>query len=228
MAKKPTNTFYNVTNKTEDEVTIHLFGEVGWNNTWWGDGTNNEAWAFVKLLKDLDKDYKTVHLHINSPGGDIAQGLAIYNTIRDMKAEVHTHNRGLVASMATIIYLAGDITHHPKTAISHFHRASTIVWGNANDMEQTIKTLETFESTLIEAISRRTSLSAEEIKTKWLTTGEDYYLTGDEMKELGFVDHITDDNKAKPPVEDFSNFKNVIAAYSKQDKPQKLNFLDKI
>lgn len=209
--------FYNI-KETEDQATIYLYGPVGWDNTWWGDGTNNEAWALVKALKDLDKEGRKVHIHLNSPGGDIAAGLAIFNTIRSMKAEVHTHNDGLVASMATIIFLAGTHRHSPKTSILHFHRASTGLWGNVNAFEEAIDGLKKFEDSLLEAIiSVVPSMSKDDVFAKWFD-GKEHFETATDMATLGVVTQLNDE-KANIPLRDMSNFANVVKAY--QEQPEK-------
>ena len=214
MAKK---TFYNLKSDTPEKAIIHLYGYVGVDNTWWGDGTDNQAFAFVSMLKKVDKEGKQVHIHINSPGGSIVDGLAIYNTIREMKSEVHTHNDGLCASMATIIYLAGHIRHMPKTALLHFHRASMVVWGNANVMREGIETLEKFENTLQNAIlSRSKGLTLENIVQRWFD-GAEHYETAEEMAALGLVDELNS-NEAKIPATNLADYKAVVAAYKPENR----------
>ena len=111
--------FFNVQQTSENEVTIHIYGVIGLDEAWWDEGTNNVAFAIVTLIRDLEKQYGIIHIRINSPGGYIDDGLAIYNAIKYSVAETHTYNDGIVASMAGIIFVAGKVTHAPKTSIHH-------------------------------------------------------------------------------------------------------------
>lgn len=106
--------FFRYEAQNDTEVDIHIYGAIGWDESYNNEGTNNTAYALVSLIKRLDKAYSRINIHINSPGGLISEGLAIYNTLKAAKAEIHTYNSGLTASMASIIMLAG-ITHMAKT-----------------------------------------------------------------------------------------------------------------
>ena len=191
--KKPF--FYQA--KSETEVDIHIFGSIGVDEAYWDEGTNNTAYALVSLIKRLDKTYSRINVHINSPGGYIDDGLAIYNTLKAAKAEIHTYDSGLVASMASIIMLSG-ITHFPKTSIYHLHRASTCTCGNINAHQEQIASLEVFESTLQQAIADKTGMSIEDIQAKWFD-GNEHYMTGEQASELGFADFL-EEEAVQPPV----------------------------
>jgi len=201
--------------KSSEVADIHIYGVIGVNDQFWGEGTNNTAFALVSLLKNLEKTYKRINIHINSPGGDIATGLAVYNTIKNSKAEIHTYNDGLVASMASIVMLPGK-THMSKTSILHFHSAGTRTEGNINDHLMAIEALSVFESTLHQAIADRSGMDIEAIKTKWFD-GKEHYLTADMAMEFGFID-ILEEGAVKVPaaVDQLQNmsFEQVTALYN--------------
>jgi len=216
--------------KSEQEADLHIYGPIGANNASYGDGTNNTAYALVSLIKRLDKVYSKINIHINSPGGSIDEGLAIYNTLIKAKAEIHTFNSGLTASMASIIMLAGT-THMPKTSIFHLHRASTIAIGNVNDFEQTIEALNTFESTLKQAIADKTGMTVGDIEAKWFN-GKEHYMTAEQASEFGFVDYL-EDTKVKTPasLENLQNmnFNQVVELYANSiESDTEQSFLNKI
>jgi len=216
--KRYINYRYNI-NEPEKSADIHIYGPIGVDNAFWDEGTNNTAYSLVSLIKRLDKDYGRINVHINSPGGYIEDGLAIYNTLKACKADVHTYNSGLVASMSGIIMLAGT-THYPATSIHHIHRASSICRGNINDFEAEIEALKVFESTLITAISQKNNMSLEEIFQKWFD-GKDHYMTAEIAKEFGFVDFIENEMKADPPanmnVLENMKFKDLMDLYDTED-----------
>jgi len=182
--------------KNDETVDIHIYGVIGYNESYWNEGTNNTDYALVSLIKRLDKKYARINVHINSPGGSIADGLAIYNTLKNANAEIHTYNNGLVASMASILMLAG-ISHHPKTSINHLHSASTVTIGNKKEHKAAIDQLKTFETALQNAISEKTGMTVKEIKSKWFD-GNEHFMSAEEANEYGLVDFIEDENITPP------------------------------
>jgi ATP-dependent protease ClpP protease subunit len=183
---------------SENEVTIHIYGIIGIDETYWGEeGTNNVAFAIVSLIRELEKQYKTINIRINSPGGIIDDGLAIYNAIKHSIADTHTYNDGVVGSMAGIIFVAGKTTHAPKTSVHHAHSASTITMGNIKAHEETINMLKTYEETLAMAYAERTGKTIDEIKQMWFD-GNEHYLTGEQASDLGLID-VLEDSKVNVP-----------------------------
>ncbi|MCF8219659.1 MAG: ATP-dependent Clp protease proteolytic subunit [Bacteroidales bacterium] len=198
---------------------IFIYGVIGFDDEFL-DKTNNTDYHLVQTIKSVADRYNRINIHINSPGGSIVEGLAVYNTIQSLRQEgkeIHTYNDGLVASMASIIFFSG-ITHMPKTALMMLHRASTIAIGNANDFQEMIGMLEKFEETLVAAIDDRIEMGAEAIKEKYFN-GEDHYLTGEEAAEMGFVDH-TETYKAKTPASPNnimnSDFRTILNIYEEK------------
>ncbi len=215
--------------KSDQEVDIHIYGEIGWDESYWDDGTNNVAYALVSLIKRLDKSYSRINVHINSPGGYIEDGLAIYNTLKSANADIHTYNNGLVASMASIIMLGGT-THFPKTSIYHLHSASTVTRGNIQDHEEQIESLKVFESALQNAIADKSGMSIEEIQAKWFD-GREHYMTAEQAQEFGFVDFLEDEAIEPPAAKnqlEKMDFKQIIELYKeeKELQPDKKSILN--
>ena len=220
---------YKKNQTNNDAVDIHIYGMIGYDESYWDEGTDNTAYNLVALIKRLDKNYKRINVHINSPGGYIDDGLAIYNSLVATKADVHTYNSGFVGSMASIIMLAGT-THFPSTSIYHLHRAASGVRGNINDMQVEIKALEVYEDVLQTAISNKTGLSKEEIIANWFN-GPDHFMTAETAHKFGFVDFL-DDTQAELPT-NFSEMQNmkydaIAALYDKQPDNEKENFFEKV
>jgi len=177
-------------------VDILIYGEIGYDNEWSDRGTNNHAFPVVSKIKELEKQYNRINVHINSQGGDINEGLAIYNALKDSSAEIHTYNDGLAASMAGIIMLAGT-AHAPVASIHHVHSASAVVWGNKNDFQQAIDALITYEDALKQIIASKTGISNDEVAKYF--DGKDYFFTAQQAKELGFIDIVEQESKAQVP-----------------------------
>lgn len=120
----------NATTATEP-TTVYLYGIVG--EDWWGDG--NPA---AQLVKDINAlDVSEIQLHINSPGGDVYEGLAILNALRQHKARVIVTVDGLAASAASFIAMAGDEVVMARNSELMIHDAWGICIGPAEDMTRT-------------------------------------------------------------------------------------------
>ena len=112
-----------------EEVDIDIFDQIGQN--FWGEGTS--AADFVQELRS-HKNASRINLHINSPGGYINEGLAIYNAVQQHPAEVIAYIEGEAASAASFIAMAADKVVMRKTAKMFIHDAQGFAIGNAQDM----------------------------------------------------------------------------------------------
>ena len=89
-----------------------------------------------------------ITVNINSPGGDVFEGIAIYNLLREHDGEVTVNVIGLAASIASVIAMAGDNIRIAKSAYFMIHNAWTIAMGNRNDMQKVVDTLGSFDGTI--------------------------------------------------------------------------------
>lgn len=210
----------NLQENSSDEATIHIYGIIGLDEAYWDEGTNNVAFALVSLIRDLEKTYKRINIRINSPGGYIDDGLAIYNAIKFSTAETHTYNDGIVASMAGIIFIAGQKTHAPKTSVHHIHSASTITRGNIKDHEESINQLKVYEDTLAIAIGERIGKTSDEVKEMWFD-GNEHYFTGEEANELGLIDFLEDIEVEVPANVENMTYQQMFNLYKENGKNKK-------
>ncbi len=213
--------------KSNTEADIHIYGVIGSNDARWDDGTNNTAFAVVSAIKELAKKNTRLNVHINSPGGVIDEGLAIYNALKSSRIDIHTYNDGFVGSMASIIILAG-ITHFPKTSIYHLHRASSFASGNVNDFKEEIAALEVHENALIEAIMQKTGLTRDVVIANWFD-GTEHFMSAEDAQKFGFVDVLEEETVAAPPAPkaqlEVMQYQRIAALYSfqeSQEKPENL------
>lgn len=189
-------TWFRIENKTEKQATIYIYDEIGYYGV--------KASEFVKALNEVTAS--TINLHINSPGGNVFDGVTIYNALRDHKAAVNVKIDGLAASIASVIAMAGDTVDIAKNAMMMIHRAWTIAAGNANEMRKTAEVLDKIDTgTIIGAYAEKTGL--DEKKLIELVDAETW-LTAEEAKQLGFVDSIGGETDAKACF-DLSRYNNV-------------------
>lgn len=167
-----------------DRAEIRIDGVIG------GDWLNEDpvtAKQFAKDLKALGKP-KALDIYINSPGGSVFDGSAIYSQLKRHTAQKTVYVEGIAASIASMIAMAGDEIVIPENAYLMIHRASSVTIGNAADMRKSADVLETLESGIVAAYVAKTGRDAAEINEMM---AEETWLTGPEAVALGFADRTT-------------------------------------
>lgn len=154
-----------------------------WISDFTGEQPARELIAAVDALGELDE----ITLEINSPGGDVASGVRIYNYLRNHQAKVHTRVTGTAASIATIIMMAGDTRSMALGSTMMTHRASGLMLGfyNAQEMEETAKNLKTIDAAMVDIYANTTGKDKEAIAA--LLDQGDTFLGADEAIEWGFA-----------------------------------------
>ena len=195
MSKKKTpSRAYAISMVGANDAEINLYGEVVESHP--VDFRTNEPIpgnfiALDDLMKDLDelngKDNITVH--INSVGGSLYAGLAIYNRLKAMPGKVTTICDALAASAASIIFMAGDTRKMNAGSNLMIHEAAHLAWGyyRIKDHEADIKQLEAHNKTAVAVYAERTGNDPEEIKAM---LREETWLTGQEAVDAGYADEI--------------------------------------
>ncbi|HGP0083435.1 TPA: head maturation protease, ClpP-related, partial [Pseudomonas aeruginosa] len=124
-----------------------------------------------------------------SPGGDVFEGTAIYNLLRNHPASVDVYIDGLAASMASVIAMAGDTIYMPENAMMMVHKPWGIQGGDADDMRRYAELLDKVEDTLVMAYANKTGKSADDIKA---LLKEETWMNGREAVAAGFADQLTE------------------------------------
>lgn len=163
--------WYNVvSNKGAKTATILIYDVIG--GSFFEDGTT--AKDFVNTLRDLEKEASTIEIRINSPGGSVWDGIAIFNAIRNSKAEINTYVDGIAYSMAAIIALAGKKIHIADNARMMFHNASVAIRGNAQQLREQADIVQGYDTSLSLALQQRTGLSETDVASKYLNYKDNY------------------------------------------------------
>lgn len=167
--------------KTENSAELLLYGEIA-NESWWGDEVTPKDFANdLYALGDIEE----LHVRINSGGGDVFAGQAIYSLLKSHKAKVIVHIDGLAASIATVIAMAGDEIIMPKNSLMMIHNPFSWTSGDANDFRHMADTLDAIRDSIINTYLTRVSMSKEDLIAKM---DDDWWLTAEEALELGFID----------------------------------------
>jgi ATP-dependent protease ClpP protease subunit len=167
-----------------DEAEVLIYDEIGF----WGI----RAKDVVEELKAIEAS--TINLRINSPGGDVTEGIAIYNALRNHGATIVTHIDALAASIASIIALAGDPVHMAENAFLMIHDAFAITIGNAELHRKNAGVLDRMNATLIKTYRAKTGASEERVM-QWMAA--ETWFTADEAKDAGFVDEVEGTTEAE-------------------------------
>ena len=151
-------------------------------------GVGNEV-TLKNTIEKVSNSNKNQPLTVNihSQGGSVFEGLAIYNYLKSLDQEVNTHSSGLVASIASVIFLAGKNRTINSSDNFLIHLPSNISMGNAEDLEKTAKQLREFENKLADIYVNETNVTKEEAMD--LMT-KDEFLDVEFLKEKGFVNEI--------------------------------------
>ena len=188
--------WFSIQGKATDAVAeVYIFDEIG--------AYGITAQDFISEMKEY-KD-TPVNLRINCIGGDVFDGMAMYNIIKKREAKTTAYIEGIAASMGSVIALAADEVVMAENSLFMIHNAWGGAMGEAEDMRKTASILEKISGEIANIYERKTRLSLNRIvemmdKETWLNAQEAY--------ELGFIDLISDSIKVAAKY-DVSKFKNI-------------------
>jgi ATP-dependent protease ClpP protease subunit len=167
------------TMKREDSgAEIIIYDEIG--KSFW-----NEASITAKqFLEDLNGlgEVDSITLRINSPGGDVFDGVAIHNALKNHGAKITAHIDGIAASIASYIAMAANKIVMPSNAFMLIHGSAGFVFGNADDMRSTADDLDRIDKSIVATYVSRSKSTAAKIKA---IMKEDRLMDAAEAKDLG-------------------------------------------
>lgn len=147
--------------KAQNEATINIYGDI---TSWaWEELGEVSAYNLSRQLEEL-QDVSVIHVHISSYGGEVKEGLAIYNALRAHKAKVITYCDSFACSIASVIFMAGDERIMNAASLLMVHNAWTYAEGNAAELRKQADDLEVITSASVEAYKARASISEKEIR----------------------------------------------------------------
>ena len=166
----------------DDARTISVYDVIGYDY-WTGDGVT--AKRIAAALRNMGAGPVTVN--INSPGGDMFEGLAIYNLLREHKGEVTVKVLGLAASAASVIAMAGDTVQIARAGFLMIHNAWVVSMGNRNDLREVADWLEPFDAAMADIYAARTGA---EVKAMAKLMDAEAWIGGTRAVEDGFADEL--------------------------------------
>ena len=169
--------------------------------------------AFITDLRTLENSYTTINMRVNCGGGDVYKGLAIFNAIQNSKAHINGFVDGIAASMGAVVIAACKTVQMSQYSRYMTHRVSGYMGGNADDMRNFADQLEQLEITIATIISKRTGLTVDEAKSKYITN-QDRWIGADQALTEKLIDGIYDANPVDVPANE-SNPQQLFNAYHK-------------
>ncbi|WP_182422017.1 head maturation protease, ClpP-related [Aureimonas sp. ME7] len=161
---------------------ITMFDVIG-EDFWSGGGvTAKRVTAALRAIGD-----RPVEVHINSPGGDMFEGIAIYNVLREHSQPVTVKVMGMAASAASVIAMAGDTIEIGAASFLMIHNCWVVAIGNRHDMAETAEWLEPFDRAMVDLYAARTKRDAKEV-ARWMDA--ETFMSGSQAIERGFADAL--------------------------------------
>lgn len=196
---------------------LTLSGNV--QKKYWRDDDVINAKDIRESLESVTDD---IVIKLNSPGGDVFEGIEIYNYLKDHPSNVTVEVTGIAASAATFITAgANEVIMNVGTSLM-IHEASTFTWGNKSDIQKTLNALETIDESILSIYSEKTGQSNDQLE-EWMN--EEKWFTADEAVEFGFADSVKRDNaesiESEESIEDIINSKVAIAMAAFSDALEK-------
>ena len=188
--------WYNIKAEASSKsADVYIFDEIGTFGL--------TAQSFIEEIKSY-KD-TPISLHINCVGGDVFEGMAIYNVLKKRTARTTVYIEGIAASMGSVIALAGDEVVMAENSLFMIHNAWGGAMGEATEIRKTAALLDKISGEIADIYTKKTNLPYNRVKEMM---DEETWLSADEAFNLGFIDSISDAIKVAAKY-DVSKFKNI-------------------
>lgn len=180
-----------------NKLTLKLYTNVG-KGSWWEDDKEDDYEGKMHNVKELErlleqnKNTGLIDIYINSHGGDVSEGITIYNILKRHKAYKRVFIDGLACSIASVIAMAGNAIYMPKSSMMMVHNCWTMAVGNAKELRKTADDLDKINELGIAAYMTKFKGTKEELKQ---LLDNETYLTADECLEKGLCTKIVEDSE---------------------------------
>lgn len=192
--------FLNFKKISESETELYIYGDIrkkDWIDAWLGTGQDaTDAFSLKDALAVVDTPNLTVR--INSYGGSVSEGLAIYSLLSDFKGHLKTIVDGFACSAASVIFMAGKERIVPENGLLMIHNAWSYAEGDSNVMRKMAEDLEKITQPSVNIYVAKTGLSEEKVKEMM---DREEWITSQEAFELGFSTSLVKKDGANQSLE---------------------------
>lgn len=212
---------YYALEENGDTADLYIFGEISSYGQWYEDDPDRSAYNIVNELKKTSA--KNINVHINSMGGDVGEGLAIYNTLKNSGKNVTTYCDGFACSAASVVFMAGSERVMSRETLLMIHNAWTVSVGNADGLRKDADDLDKINETMSNAYLEGTNISKEDLKA---LMDNETWITADEAMQYGFATKIIGDDDAKASA--MASIKAKLTAIPKVAEPKTSDIADAV
>lgn len=208
-------------NKGNNVGELMLYGDIA-SSTWWGDEVTPKDFK-----ADLDNlgDIQTLNIHINSDGGDVFAGQAIYSMLKRHSATKNVYIDGLAASIASLIAMAGDKIIMPANSMIMVHNPWTAAMGNSNDFRKLADDMDKIRESMLAVYEAKTGMKQEDIIP---LLDLETWMTAQDALDNGFCDEIEEEKQVAASLSgDFLNINGVNMDLKRFKNAPRLAFLPK-
>lgn len=174
--------------QNNNEVDIQIYGDI---TSWVWFETDVSSYTLSKQIEGLECD--KINVYINSYGGEVAEGLAIYNQLKRHKAKVKTVCDGFACSAASVIFMAGDERVMSTASLLMIHNAWTWTSGNSKELRKQADDLDVITQASINAYMQEVNITEEELKQM---LDDETWIAPQEALEKGFITTIVNEKDA--------------------------------
>ena len=207
------NKMYYSMRKANNTATINIYGDITSFPWFEGDVSATNLSEQLKQLGDVDE----ISVYINSYGGEVAEGVAIYNELKRHKAKIKTYVDGFACSIASVIFMAGDERVMNDSSLLMIHNAWTFAEGNAKELRKQADDLDKINQLAINAYKAHSNLSEEEIVEKM---DNETWILPEEAMDYGFATAIEKTENKNASQNAKMKVLDIIKAYQQEEKPE--------
>lgn len=207
---EPMGRYWQIEKKGQ-EAAIYIYGDIVSEPWKWyeSDVTSHEI---VKEIEGLDVD--VINCYINSFGGEVAEGLAIYNALKRHKAKVRTYCDGFACSAASVVFMAGDERIMSASSMLMIHNAWMWAAGDANELRKQADDLEKINEASNNAYLEHINISKEQLQEM---LDKETWLTAQEALDMGFCTTVVNDPASKKAANQSARMKIVQLILERRD-----------
>jgi len=202
--------WYSIKDLNEDEVELFIYDYIGW--------PFNDAGELVRLMAEYKQT--PIIARINSPGGDVWDGMALLNAFANHPGGVTVRIESLAASIASVLAMGGKKVQAYSNTMMMIHNSWVFMAGNREELIETADILGQVDENIVDAYTAKTKLGKREIRDMLKgPKGNGTYMNAKKMKEKGFIDEILTSGKAIKAQFDLSMFANLPEGITEPKKP---------
>ena len=218
-----------IKNQTENSADLYFYGDIvseSWISEYYEDDMcPSDVKDFLDKLENIDN----INIHINSGGGSVFAGLAIYNQLKRYNATITTYIDGLAASIASVIAMAGDRIVMPENALLMIHKPLMWCYGNAYELQKQIDILDTCQKSILSVYMKKAKPKITEQEINDLIN-EETWLTGEEASayfDIQIEGNVSVDNCISNYFDKYNIPKNKAVRVDKNSKTAFFNAINK-